>query len=114
MPALPGAGYRERRRVGAGRDAGAPRDASKSVKKAMKARNNKCPLVPPDRTERCPLTPAKASPRAKDQPSVVVVRTERRSWMALAITGFGALLLRYFKTVRERSKTENKKQKAKT
>ena len=80
----------------------------------MKARNNKCSLVPPDRTERCPLTPAKGSPRGKDQPSEVVVRTERRSWMAPAITGFGALLLRYFKTVRERSNSESRKQKAKT
>jgi hypothetical protein len=36
---------------------------------------------------------------------MVVVRTERRSWFTLAITGFGALLLRYFKTVRERART---------
>ena len=39
---------------------------------------------------------------------MVVTRTERRSWMALAITGFGALLLRYFKTVRERSIEKSK------
>jgi hypothetical protein len=33
---------------------------------------------------------------------VIVTRTERRSWITLAITAFGALLLRYLKTVRER------------
>ncbi len=37
--------------------------------------------------------------------TVIVVRTEKRSWFALAITGFGALLLRYFKTVRQRART---------
>lgn len=68
----------------------------------MKMKKNKCPLVPRDRNEPCPLTPSTGSVRAGDPPAVVVTRTERRSWMALAITGFGALLLRYFKTVRER------------
>jgi len=36
---------------------------------------------------------------------VVLVRSERRSWIALAVTAFGALLVRYFKPVRERSHT---------
>ena len=41
-----------------------------------------------------------------DRPaSVVLVRSERRSWIALAVTAFGALLVRYFKSVRERSHT---------
>src|SRR5258706_16408935 len=68
-------------------------------KKTMKPRKNKCPLVPPDRTERCPLKPARSPAHEAERRPVVVVRTERRSWMALAITGFGALLLRYFRTV---------------
>jgi hypothetical protein len=37
---------------------------------------------------------------------MVVVRTERRSWLTIAITGFGALLLRYLKAVRERGRTQ--------
>ena len=39
-----------------------------------------------------------------DKATVVVVRTDKRSWLALAITGFGAFLLRYVRTVRERGK----------
>jgi hypothetical protein len=40
---------------------------------------------------------------------VLVVRTEKRSWITLAITAFGAVLLRYLKTVRERGlKTSGK------
>jgi hypothetical protein len=38
----------------------------------------------------------------RSSPSLVI-RTERRSWFILAITGFGALLLRYWKSIRERS-----------
>jgi hypothetical protein len=34
---------------------------------------------------------------------VMVSRTDKRSWIILAITGFGALLLRYLRTVRERA-----------
>ena len=72
----------------------------------MKPKKNQCPLVPPGRTERCPLKPAQTTGQAAQQQApMVLVRTERRSWMALAITGFGALLLRYFKTVRERGQT---------
>ena len=68
----------------------------------MKRKKNKCPLVPPNRNDKCPL---EGSQHSREQPSVLVVRTERRSWITLAITGFGALLLRYLKTVRERGQT---------
>ena len=47
--------------------------------------------------------------KAVQTSEVVVVRTERRSWITLAITGFGALLLRYLKMVRERGQTVRKK-----
>jgi len=36
--------------------------------------------------------------------TIVLIRTEKRSWLALAITGFGAFLVRYIRTVRERGK----------
>ncbi len=68
----------------------------------MKHRNKQCPLVPAVAKQDCPLKPALSRERSTEQPSLVVVRTERRSWFALAMTGFGALLLRYLKTVRER------------
>ena len=70
----------------------------------------KCPLVPPARRSGCP--PAASDSRQRqhqnEQPALVITRTERRSWVALAITGFGALLLRYFRTVRERGQTVRK------
>ncbi len=47
----------------------------------------------------------RARTKSLDAPTTVVVRTERRSWITVAITGFGALLLRYLKTVRERGRT---------
>ena len=65
----------------------------------MKRKKSKCPLVP-DGKESCPLQPPQVPGHGHDQ--VVIVRTERRSWLTLAITGFGALLVRYLKTVRER------------
>ena len=34
-----------------------------------------------------------------------VLRSDRRSWFSVAITGFGAVLLQYLKTVRERART---------
>ncbi len=34
------------------------------------------------------------------KPRVIVRTTDRRSWIVLAITGFGALLLRYMRIVR--------------
>src|SRR5690349_8630958 len=58
------------------------------------------PQSPMKQTKQRPL-------RAKhERPApVVLVRSERRSWIALAVTAFGALLVRYFKSVRERSHT---------
>ena len=41
--------------------------------------------------------------RPQHQSGVLVVRSERRSWITIGITAFGALLLRYLKTVRERA-----------
>ena len=73
----------------------------------------------PDRSEGLSLRqgrlkPAVQSPRARkkltdrrlqnDPSTIVVVRTEKRSWLAIAITGFGALLLRYLRVVRERNR----------
>ena len=54
----------------------------------MKRKKNKCPLAQPG------------------EKSEIVIRTERRSWLTIAITGFGALLLRYLRTVRERARTQ--------
>ena len=68
----------------------------------MKTRQNKCLLTPPGTDEKCPLQRTPSQQRTADGPGVLVVRTERRSWITLAITAFGALLLRYLKTVRER------------
>ena len=68
----------------------------------MKQKRTHCPLTPPGRVEPCPLTPAT---RKDGKPGeVLVIRTGRRSWFTLAITGFGAVLLRYLKTVREKAK----------
>jgi hypothetical protein len=39
------------------------------------------------------------------RPPVLVIRTDRRSWLVLAISGFGAVLLRYLRVVRERGRT---------
>ena len=64
----------------------------------MKRKKSRCPLVP-DGKDSCPL----------QQAQVVIVRTERRSWLTLAITGFGARLVRYLKTVRERRRIGRKK-----
>jgi hypothetical protein len=67
--------------------------------KTMKPKRNQCPLAPPQSKGNCPL---KSTQGEAQQPPVVVMRTERRSWFTLAITAFGAVLLRYLKTVRER------------
>jgi hypothetical protein len=75
----------------------------------MKRKKNKCPLNPPGTNEPCPLQPAISKPTERREPAMIVVRTERRSWLTIAITGFGALLLRYLKTVRERARTERKR-----
>jgi hypothetical protein len=75
----------------------------------MKPKRNQCPLTPPGSGEPCPLTPATRTGPKADPPAVVVVRTERRSWFTLAITGFGALLLRYLRTVRERARTTKRR-----
>ena len=62
---------------------------------------------------KCPLGPAEVmicvrpreetpAPRAQPQrPIVTVTRTEKRSWIGVAVTGFGALLVRYYRIVRE-------------
>lgn len=42
---------------------------------------------------------------ARHRPDVVVIRTEKRSWLAVAITGFGAVILRYLRVVKEHGKT---------
>jgi hypothetical protein len=45
-------------------------------------------------------------PQAVTEPpaekGVVLLRSEKRSWFSLAITGFGGVLVQYLKTVRER------------
>jgi hypothetical protein len=71
----------------------------------MKQPKNRCPLTPLGADPTCPLQPTQTTRRGSGPPSVVVVRTERRSWITIAITAFGALLLRYLKTVRERGGT---------
>ena len=71
----------------------------------MKPRIKQCPLVPAGAKEICPLKPAALRQRSGGQGGMVVVRTEKRSWFTVAITGFGALMLRYLKTVRERAHT---------
>ncbi len=49
------------------------------------------------------VNPHVQAPRAaRARRQVLVVRTDRRSWIMIAITAFGALLLRYLKIVRER------------
>ncbi len=35
---------------------------------------------------------------------MVVIQTDKRSWLALAFTGFGAVLLRYLRVVRQKGK----------
>ena len=70
----------------------------------MKRKKSKCPLTAPGQGDRCPLEKASVPAKASDSPHTVVVRTERRSWITVAITGFGALLLRYLQTVRERER----------
>ena len=69
----------------------------------MKHSKTKCPLNPPNSKEPCPLEPSQDAQRGPSPGSIVVSRTEKKSWLTLAITGFGALLLRYLKTVRERA-----------
>jgi hypothetical protein len=77
----------------------------------MKHRKQQCPLLPVKGKDVCPLEgPMHSSGRSPEPPAMVVVRTERRSWFTLAITGFGALLLRYLRTVRERASTVRRKQ----
>ena len=75
----------------------------------MKRRTKPCPLAEPGKSESCPLEPRSSAKGATAEPAVVIVRSERRSWITLAITGFGALLLRYLKTARERVSTAKKK-----
>ena len=65
-------------------------------------KTNKCLLTRPGKDEKCPLQPTGSRQRTSPGPGVLVIRTERRSWITIAITAFGALLLRYLKTVRER------------
>jgi hypothetical protein len=74
-----------------------------------KQKNNRCPLAQPGRDEKCPLETARMPGGTANPAQVVVVRTERRSWLTIAITSFGALLLRYLKTVRERARTDRKR-----
>ncbi len=75
----------------------------------MKHKNKQCPLAPIAAKQDCPLKPALPRERSTEQPSLLVVRTERRSWFTIAITGFGALLLRYLRTFRERAGTTPRK-----
>ena len=78
----------------------------------MKRKNkkkNRCPLTPPGGKEQCPLAPAQGAGRRSGKPETVVVRSDHRSWITIAITGFGALLLRYLRTVRERVRTAKKR-----
>ena len=56
----------------------------------MKAKGN----LPPQR----PLT----LPPSRRQTRVLVAHAEKRSWFSLVITGFGGVLLEYWRTVRER------------
>ena len=69
----------------------------------MKSQKNKCPLTPVGSSQKCPLEPAKTRSSKRSDHPVVLSRTERRSWITLVVTAFGALLLRYLKTVRERA-----------
>jgi hypothetical protein len=67
----------------------------------MKRPKSQCPLTPPGTKEKCPLQPP--NPPRGGLGSIIVSRTDKRSWITIAITGFGALLLRYLRTVRERA-----------
>jgi hypothetical protein len=74
----------------------------------VKKKRNKCPLTPPGSAEPCPLKTGQGSARGGGQTVVTVSRTERRSWITIAITAFGALVLRYLKTVRERGRKQTR------
>ena len=79
----------------------------------MKRPNRTAPFNRTPGKGTCPLRPAEDGGCASDPPAVLVIRTERRSWFTLAITGFGALLLRYLKTVRERAWESRKSERGK-
>jgi len=70
----------------------------------MKAKGLLIPELEPPRNH-----PAQPKPRLPRRPSraktaTVVARVDKRSWFVLAITGFGAVLLRYLRHVRQRAK----------
>ncbi len=77
----------------------------------MKSRNPKCLLKPSGANRECPLesTVTATADRRSAPPSVVVVRSDRRSWITIAITAFGAVLLRYLRIMRERRNTLRKR-----
>ena len=75
--------------------------------KKLRRKTQQCPLTSAA-DESCPLQTGPTTAQRGQPPSVVVVRTERRSWITLAITGFGAILLRYLRTIRERHQTVQK------
>jgi hypothetical protein len=67
--------------------------------KLIKQPKKECPAL---QKAACPLRQAS---KPNPPPALVIVRTERKSWFTIAITGFGAVLLRYFRVVRERGRS---------
>jgi hypothetical protein len=45
---------------------------------------------------------SKAPTQPRTEKGVLLLRSEKRSWFSVAITGFGGVLVQYLKTVRER------------
>ena len=79
------------------------------MRRNRKKNKKRCPLTPPGGKEQCPLEPASGTGRNSEKPEMLIVRSEHRSWITIAITAFGALLLRYLRTVRERVRTAKKR-----
>ena len=55
---------------------------------------------PPVTSLSSPLERDERRRAGKQPPALLVVRTEKRSWLVVAITGFGAVILRYLRIVR--------------
>ena len=72
----------------------------------MKSRRTK--LLPVCQKQGSPAPAGTAQDQTPSEPPFLVVRTERRSWITIVFTGFGALLLRYLKTIRERRAQKRK------
>jgi hypothetical protein len=71
--------------------------------KPIKHLNKRCPILPGS----IPACPFDAPVRGRERPGppgTLIVRTERRSWLVLALTGLGAIFVRYLRIVHDHAR----------